>query len=72
MSEQEWRTGVPLPETSVMVSAVEVVLYLDGDGEERYRVRFVGRPSGVLGMLTLAAHDVVAKRNRDYPLREGP
>jgi hypothetical protein len=57
-----YETAQPLEAGDVQIGAVEVVEYLDSEGERRYRIRVDGDMplSNILGLLVLAQHDAIA------------
>ena len=62
MTTDDYRMAVPLGPDEVYLGGIEVVAYLDANGEQSYRIRFdTGVPvSTLLGCLELAKADVIA------------
>lgn len=60
-------TLVDLPDTAVPITVVEVVCFIDGEGDTAYIVRTEGTESTmqVLGLLEIAKHHVMANSTFD-------
>lgn len=65
-AESEVRTLVKLPEGAIPIDVIEVCGFISAEGKRQWLTRFSGDApvSTLLGLLTMAEHDIVAESNK--------